>query len=416
MHNIIKSKVFHLCMHLIREALKFNYPTDKMLSNLFKEHRGLSVYEKFILAETTYIILRNLFKLQMLFDNDIPNMIGFCWLNFLRIKASDFSHIKLIDYHKITTLKFTKDIELTIELPDWIISSLRETLSNTELQLLSQSIIHEAPLDLRVNTLLNSVNSVLNELHSFKPIKMQYSPYGIRIHDKSLLINHPLFKNGSIEVQDESSQLAALVLNPKRNELIADFCAGAGGKSLIFAMLMHNTGRVYAFDVNEKRLNNMKPRLIRAGVNNIHSMCIISEFDQRLSKLHNKLDKVYVDAPCSGLGTLRRSPELKFRNSPDSIIELSKKQLSILNEACKLVKVGGLLAYATCSIMRQENQEVINNFLKLNNNFQLMPISLSSIINTSIFDNFGYLNIMTHIHGGDSFFISLMKKITDKVS
>ncbi len=410
---MIKPKVFYLLLALVKEALKFNYPTDKLLSKLFKDNKSLSSHDKYILAETTYTILRNIFKLRKLFDQDIPNIIGFTWINFIKLKPSEFNNIKLIDYHKISNINISPELLSTIELPDWIIDSLKKSLSlsQKELILLSDSISKEAPLDIRVNTLKCSVNIVLNELRDLKPIKMKYSPFGIRLFNKSFLANHQLFKNGSIEVQDESSQIAALILNPKRYELVADFCAGAGGKTLCFGMLMNNTGRIYAFDINEKRLNNMKPRLIRAGLSNVYPMCISSEHDTRLGKLHNKLDKVYVDAPCSGLGTLRRSPELKFRNTPTSIEELSIKQLSILQEASKLLKPNGTLVYATCSFIQQENQDVVNQFLKNNQNFKLIPINLSEIINHTTFDCLGYLNIMTHIHEGDGFFISLMKKI-----
>ena len=200
-----------------------------------------------------------------------------------------------------------------------------------------------------------------------------------------------------------------MLLNPKRGEMIVDFCAGSGGKSLIFGMLMKNTGRIYAFDINEKRLNNLSPRLQKSGLSNIYPFLINNENDSKIKRLHNKIDKVFVDAPCSGIGTLRRNPDLKFRQSLRTIEELNIKQLSILNSASKLVKLNGILAYATCSIIPKENQEIINQFLQNNLNFEL--IDYKNIINNSLlFSSNKYLQLLPNVHATDGFFIALLKR------
>jgi 16S rRNA (cytosine967-C5)-methyltransferase len=185
-----------------------------------------------------------------------------------------------------------------------------------------------------------------------------YSPLGIRLAGKPALSKHPLFMDGSIEVQDEGSQLLGFLLQPKRGEMVADFCAGAGGKTLLLGALMRSQGRLYAFDVAERRLARLKPRLARSGLSNVHPVRIESERDIRIRRLAGKLDRVLVDAPCSGLGTLRRNPDLKWRQTPASVAELVPRQAAILAAAASLVKPGGRLVYATCSLLEPRTRSL----------------------------------------------------------
>jgi 16S rRNA (cytosine967-C5)-methyltransferase len=151
--------------------------------------------------------------------------------------------------------------------------------------------------------------------------------------------------------------------------MVVDFCAGAGGKTLLLGALMRSTGRLYAFDVSEKRLIRLKPRLARSGLSNVHPAAIAHENDQRIKRLAGKCDRVLVDAPCSGLGTLRRNPDLKWRQTPTSVAELMVKQASILAAAAKLLKPGGRLVYATCSFLPEENSGIVDAFLAANPQF-----------------------------------------------
>ena len=396
-------------MHLIRELFKFDAPSDKLLSNFFRSNRKLSSSERSLIAETAYTILRNYYKLTLVLDNDIPNIIGLTWLKLMQLKASSFAAIKLIDYQKISKIEFQTDALSTLELPEWLITELEQSYSKNDIAKLAQSLQQEAPLDLRVNLLKNNRATVLQELQEFSPSKMEFSPFGIRINNKTFLAKHKLFIDGCIEVQDESSQLAGLLLNPKRNEIVVDFCAGSGGKALLFGMLMRNSGHIYAFDVNQKRLNNLTPRMNRSGLTNTHSTLIDSEFDTKLHRLYNKIDRVFVDAPCSGLGTLRRNPELKFRQSLHSIEELNIKQMSILQEASKLLKPGGHLVYATCSIVKAENQDIVEQFLLFNPDFTLVPAT-QVLSNPKLKQNDSYLTLLPHIHHCDGFFAALLQK------
>jgi len=183
------------------------------------------------------------------------------------------------------------------------------------------------------------------------------------------LSKHPLFLDGHIEVQDEGSQLLGHLLAPKRGEMVADFCAGAGGKTLLLGALMRSSGRLYAFDVSEKRLAKLKPRVARSGLSNVHPALIAGENDIKVKRLAGKIDRVLVDAPCSGLGTLRRNPDLKWRQTPASVAELARKQADILVGAARLLKPGGRLVYATCSILPEENEQVVDAFLAAHPDF-----------------------------------------------
>lgn len=165
------------------------------------------------------------------------------------------------------------------------------------------------------------------------------------------------FTRGAIEVQDEGSQLLALLLDARRGEMVVDFCAGAGGKTLAIGAGMRNTGRLYAFDTSAHRLDALKPRLARSGLSNVHPAAIAHERDERIKRLAGKIDRVLVDAPCSGLGTLRRNPDLKWRQSPKTVQEFAVRQAAILAGAARLVKSGDDLVYATCSMLQDENAD-----------------------------------------------------------
>ncbi|MCC2624812.1 MAG: SAM-dependent methyltransferase [Burkholderiales bacterium] len=342
---------------LLNEVLKFKSPTDKLLSEFFRHNRQLKSNERETVAETVYSTIRNM------------------------------------------------------ELPQWIYDKLATQMPKIQMQQLVEAMKSQAPLTLRVNSLKTNRQKIMTELAKFNPLECKFSPYGITLNDRAFLSKHKVFTEGLIEVQDEASQLAGLLLNPKRGEMVVDFCAGAGGKTLLLGMLMRNSGRIYAFDVNQKRLSNLTPRLARSGLSNVYPQLIQNENDSKVKRLQGKIDKVFVDAPCSGLGTLRRSPELKFRQTENAINELNIKQLSILNSAAKLLKVGGMLIYATCSILKEENEDIVEKFLAENTNFKLVPAS-GILDNPALANTTGYLHLLPHKHTTDGFFAALMQRVS----
>jgi 16S rRNA (cytosine967-C5)-methyltransferase len=405
---VINQKFISDLKTLIIETLKFEKPTDKLLSNYFRNHNKIGSQERSIIAETIYATLRNYFKLSNLIkEQKLDSVIFHIWQNILKLETKYLKQLNLNE----EVIPLVDNIEAKLEFPIWLINILNGYYSNIELENIANSMKLNAPLDLRINLLKTNLNNITQYLfkNNIKYELTKLSPYCIRLQDKTFLIKNELFTNGLIEVQDESSQIAAMLLSPKRGEMVVDFCAGSGGKTLIFGMLMKNTGRIYAFDINEKRLNNLSPRLQKSGLSNIYPFLINNENDNKIKRLHNKIDKVFVDAPCSGIGTLRRNPDLKFRQSLETIKNLNIKQLSILNSASKLVKLNGILAYATCSILPQENQEIIKQFLEKNLNFEL--IDYKNVLNNDLlFSSTKYLQLLPNIHNTDGFFIALLKR------
>jgi len=203
--------------------------------------------------------------------------------------------------------------------------------------------------------------------------------------------------------------LLALLLGARRGEMVCDFCAGAGGKTLAIGAMMASSGRLYAFDVTEKRLVKLKPRLARSGLSNVTPQLIASENDTRVKRLAGKLDRVLVDAPCSGLGTLRRNPDLKFRQSPESVAELTQKQGAILRAAAKLLKPGGRLVYATCSLLPDENEAIVDALLA-EGGFTLLPVNELLAQNKIDLDTGPLLKLSPALHGTDGFFAAVMVK------
>jgi 16S rRNA (cytosine967-C5)-methyltransferase len=216
--------------------------------------------------------------------------------------------------------------------------------------------------------------------------------------------------DGRLEVQDEGSQLVAQLVAPRRTDMVVDFCAGAGGKTLALGAMMRSQGRLYAFDVNDKRLANLKPRLARSGLSNVHPEVIAHERDTRIKRLAGKVDRVLVDAPCTGFGTLRRNPDLKWRQQESALAELTVKQSSILDAAATLVKPGGRLVYATCSILPQENDEIVERFLAGHSAFSAGDAAAVLARATVPLDTGPYLRLSPDTHGCDGFFAAVLER------
>jgi len=291
-------------------------------------------------------------------------------------------------------------------------------LAPPELLELARGLNQAAPLDLRVNSLKSRREEVLARLgaEGIAAEACRYAPLGIRLKAKPALQKHPLYLEGAIEVQDEGSQLLGYLLAPKRGEMVVDFCAGAGGKTLVLGALMRSTGRLYAFDVSPRRLAKLKPRVARSGLSNMHPICIASENDIRVKRLAGKIDRVLVDAPCSGLGTLRRNPDLKWRQTPQSVEELTRKQADILAGASRLVKPGGRLVYATCSILAEENEAVVDAFLAAHHDYRRLCASEVLAQQGIMIEACGYgesdldLRLLPHLHGTDGFYAAVLER------
>ena len=292
------------------------------------------------------------------------------------------------------------------ELPDWVMERLGRHYSGSGILTLARGLNEPAPLDLRVNALRAGRDDVLRKLASdgIDAVPTPYSPVGVRVKGRPAVNKHPLFTGGAIEVQDEGSQLLCYLVAPRRHDLVVDFCAGAGGKSLMLGALMRSQGRLYAFDVSATRLDRLKPRLKRSGLSNLYPHSIRNENDLRVKRLAGKIDRVLVDAPCSGLGTLRRNPDLKWRQSPQSVEEMKAKQAAILRAAANLLKPGGRLVYATCSLLAEENEDIVMAFLAERPEFRQLDCSELMREARIGVDTGLFLKLFPHLHGTDGFF------------
>ena len=412
----ISSTQLEAAIVAMRAILPLRYPADAILRRHFQDNPMLGAQDRAVVAETVFGILRHRFFLESLSKQTTPRTLVLAYLvKFQGMNLREFSGmISEAETKWLAEIKAIKpdaaSLEILAEFPEWLVKKLQDFMIDDEIVELGVSLQQSAPLDLRVNTFLAKREQVLEILQQdgIEAQPTPYSPCGIRLNGKPAINRHPLFLSGHIEVQDEGSQLLGYLLAPKRGEMVVDFCAGAGGKSLLLGALMYSKGRLYAFDISEKRLNNLKPRFKRSGLSNLHVQRIDSENDSKIKRLAGKIDRVLIDAPCSGLGTLRRNPDLKWRQSPQSIEELKTKQAAILTAAADLLKPGGRLVYATCSFLPEENQQVVQDFLNTHPQFNLLNCAELLSQQKIPLDTGEFLRLFPKQHQTDSFFAAAL--------
>lgn len=403
---------------VLREILRFTGPADGTLSRYFRDHPRLGSRERGVVAEAVYGLLRN----KAVYTNFSESGIGSPMRRLSLLGLADAVGVDSLGgltEDETAWLQRVMEIDRThlplmmkANLPEWLWTKLLERMGEEDALKLAMSLNTPAPLDLRVNTIKGDRDTVITTLAQ-APIIAEPTPYsstGLRVRKKPSIQNLPLFKDGTIEVQDEGSQLLAQLVGAKRGEMVADFCAGAGGKTLALGALMRNTGRLYAFDISEKRLAKLKPRMARSGLSNVHPVVIAHEKDAKIKRLAGKLDRVLVDAPCSGLGTLRRNPDVKWRQTPEGVAELNVKQASILASAARMVKPGGRLVYATCSILDEENEGIVQAFLAEHADYALVPASQVLAEQKVDLEMGDYLKLYPHLHQTDGFFAAILER------
>ena len=413
--------LLELSTELIHRVLQLQHPADGVVSDFFRQHRALGSRERHTLAETTYTVLRRRLLFQHLAQSGKGEMERrlaiLAWQGndgFLRAALSDTEQQWLAQVSAVDRSALPE--KLRHNLPEWLAERLHAAVGD-EFWPLVEAMNSGAGLDLRVNTFKAKRDDVQAafKAEGIEALPTPYSPIGLRIDGKPALHKLDVFMRGDVEVQDEGSQLLALMLGAKRGEMVADFCAGAGGKTLALGAEMRNTGRLYAFDTSGHRLASLKPRLARSGLSNVYPAQIAHERDERIKRLSGKLDRVLVDAPCSGLGTLRRNPDLKWRQTPQSVEELQVKQTAILASAARLLKPGGRLVYATCSLLEAENEDIARAFTaEKRGDFTLLPardVLFKAHVGqpeTLVRDEF--LRLWPHRHGTDGFFAAVWER------
>ena len=407
-----------LVVQALRTILPLEHPADTSLRYFFQQER-IGSNERALVAETVFGVLRHrLFLEHACNDEATPRRMALAyWIKFGGYNLREITPLlKRDEGDWLGTVKAInlsgQPLSVQAELPQWLVEKLQSSMTDEAILALGCSMQQPAALDLRVNTQLATRDEVLHALQAegMDAQATPYSPICIRLKDKPALTRHPLFLSGKIEIQDEGSQLLGFLLAPKRNEMIVDFCAGAGGKTLMLGAMMNSQGRLYAFDISEKRLANLKPRLKRSGLSNLHPQLIAHENDSKVKRLAGKIDRVLVDSPCSGLGTIRRNPDIKFRQSPQSLIELTQKQTAILSAASKLLKPGGRLVYATCSFLPEENRAIVDAFLATHSEFTLRPATEILAQQKIPLEAGECLQLMPQLHGTDAFFAAVLER------
>jgi len=407
----------------LARVLRFEHAADAVLSQYFRENKSLGHGDRGLIAEVVYAVLRRLRSLQAAAGVDIASPWASRRLLLAAMVCAQGANLRELEPITLPDDKewLTKAKSLPLDslppavradLPDWLHEALLAQLGEAALPALAAALNRPAPLDLRVNSLKAERDAVLARLNAdgLTGVACPYSPLGIRLKEKPVLSRHSLFVDGSFEVQDEGSQLLGYLLAPKRGEMVVDFCAGAGGKTLMLGAMMRSQGRLYAFDISERRLANLKPRLARSGLSNVHPVRINDERDAKVKRLAGKIDRVLVDAPCSGLGTLRRNPDLKWRQTPEAVARLTATQASILASASTLVKPGGRLVYATCSLLAAENDAIVDAFLASHPDFAEGDATALLARADIALDTGTRLRLSPVAHGTDGFFAAVLER------
>ena len=406
-------------VHALAIVLPATAPADRLLSDFFRDNKNLGHRDRALIADTVYAALRRRRLLEHVTPRATPREIALATLVKLQgiglsqiesaLKGEEKNWLAALKAQELDTLPFG----VRADLPDWVIEKLRRSMDDEAILALARGLQQAAPLDLRVNTMKAPREAVLERLayDALEANPTRMSPIGVRLKDKPALNKHPMFLDGAVEVQDEGSQLLGMLVEARRGEMIVDFCAGAGGKTLQMGAAMNSSGRLYAFDVSDKRLANLAPRLKRSGLSNVFPQRISGENDPKVKRLRGKIDRVLVDAPCTGLGTLRRNPDLKQRQTLEGLAELNVKQRAILAAAAALVKPGGRLVYGTCSLLAEENEDIVAGFLAANAEFTLVPAAeVLKRQGVTVPGSGDYLRLYPHLHDTDGFFAAVMER------
>jgi 16S rRNA (cytosine967-C5)-methyltransferase len=418
-------------VELIEILQKDPHPADHLIDSFFRSRRYLGSHDRRELAESAYGILRHLRLLQALIAAVKPDATAVpAWLFAaykIHVEKKALETLRAcalpIGNHEVETLAAQNieqaaenNIGIRLSFPDWLVSALQRQMGEGESERLLEALNQPPPLTIRVNTIKTTRETCLRELQErgFECAPSLLSPDGIHLSKRANLFSLGLFRDGWFELQDEGSQIISLLVDPKPAWRIADVCAGGGGKTLHLAALMKNRGEIFAFDVVPRRLENLQKRARRGGVHNIRTQLL--QEGEIPEKLMGTMEAILIDAPCSGAGVLRRNPDAKWKISPEMVREMAEKQKNILRHYAPLLKSGGRLVYATCSLLAEENEKVVEAFLSEHSDFHLSDAAkILQRYNLPRLANDGYVHLFPHTHGCDGFFAALFERNVDSL-
>lgn len=384
-------------LDLLAEVHAVARPADALVSSWFRANRHLTEADRGTISELLYALLRHHARLGWWIarhgKKDNPRNRLLAWMvlglgktpdqiralftgNLAPRPMSETERALVVKLQGSPVTHPAMPEEVRVECPDWATAALRRRFPDS-FEADVGALLAPAPLDLRINPLKAQRDSILQALRDIglPAAPSPLAPHGIRIPERPSLARLPMLKTGEVEIQDEGSQLVAMLVDARPGERVVDFCAGAGGKTLAIAAQMANKGHVVACDVLDIRLKRAAERFRRAGLHNIETRPLASERDKWVKRHKGGFDRVLVDAPCSGTGTWRRNPDARWRVLGPGLEALLPLQASILDSAARLVKPGGRLVYATCSLLLEENEEQVAAFLATHPDFRVVPLS-----------------------------------------
>lgn len=345
---------------------------DKVLRGTLKRDKRWGSRDRSFIAETTYDIVRwkrlyqEIAEVKEPFDRDNLFRLFVVWATLRGIKLPDWPQFEGVPTRKIKGRfdNLSKVRVLRESIPDWLDQIGLEAFGKDQWSAELKALNHQAEVILRCNTLKGSRKDLTNSLaaNGIETELAKQTPEGLILKQRDNVFTTEEFKSGLFEVQDINSQRVAHWVKPVPGMRVIDACAGAGGKSLHMAALMENKGQIIALDIFPKKLEELKRRARRNGAHNIETRLVDSR--KTIKKLHQSADALLIDAPCTGIGVLKRNPDAKWKLTPEFLAEITQTQAEILSDYSSMVKPGGTLVYATCSILPQENQEQIKAFLK----------------------------------------------------
>lgn len=424
----ISSLIGHV-VELLEEVSSSRKPADHLIDFFFRKRKYLGSHDRRFIAESLYAVLRHRQRIEwaiasITMKQQYARMMVVAAL-LLESKVAPealmaeqvlpddvFRKIQECIARSPDKSDSLERISLTYSFPAWMVKKWIGQFGETETEKLCDVLNTQAPITLRVNTLKATVAECRESLQKegIDSVPTEFSPFGLHIPKRINVFQLETFRKGYFEVQDEGSQMLALLVDPKPRTKVIDACAGGGGKSLALAAIMKNRGEIFSLDIHNFRLDELRKRIKRAGVDTIR-VRTVSE-DESPAELHNDADYVLVDAPCSGTGTIRRNPGMKWTVSTEMVKELQQKQSMILSNYARCVKVNGTIVYATCSLMKEENDDVAEAFLASHPDFVLRdPGEVVQRYHLDTLVNNRYFQLLPHHHGTDGFFAAIMKRI-----
>jgi 16S rRNA (cytosine967-C5)-methyltransferase len=415
--------------------MDWGFVTDK-LSAAFRARRGLGGRERRFVAETLYGLVRHARRIDEALrlgglrpasaPPDRERLLAYLVLEDGLAPADAARHAPGVDWSKVAAVDEriaaiadpVRRLALAVSLPDFLAARLVAD-HGAEAEPLARALNLRAPMTVRANLLAGDRDALIAALGVAGLVARagEHAVAAVHVESRTNLFSLEAFQAGRFEAQDEGSQLIAELVAPPPRGLVVDFCAGAGGKTLAIAAAMENRGRLIACDVDPRKLGELKRRARRAGVTTVQSAELSPAHDAALpavlARVEGKVDRVLVDAPCTGVGALRRNPEARFRLSEADLARLPGEQLAICERALPLLGPGGRLIYATCTVLAAENRAVVDSLLARHPDLELVPVKeiWGAERARALGDGDGsFLEVTPHRHGTDGFFAAILRR------